>query len=196
MKVHLSKMKHFLKRANKTILLFAAAMLISSTAFADSLGFNLALQSETFDADTGESVTRLAVGAVGAEYEMNFSRKISMGIFGGAQTSLVSQENLSFGLGGFVNYYFKGSPVKSEFQTGTAYINGMGRTAYFVGFGIEERFLKSSELDSEIRGGPFLRGGGRYIWNSRMFFSGSLKYLLGGETYSSIDLVIGVGFFL
>jgi len=168
----------------------------TSQANADSLSFTMALQNESFTADTGETVSRMALGAVGAAYEMNFSKKVGMGIFGGAQTSLVSQENLSFGMGGFFNYYFKGSPIQSEFETESAYLNGLGRTSYFVGFGIEERFLKSEELDSEIRGGPFFRGGGRYIWNSRMFLTADLKYLLGGAEYSSIDLNFGIGFFL
>lgn len=192
---HRMKKRVFLKPA-KTLAFILFSLIFTETSFADSLAFNISLQNETFTADDGKDVTRMALGAVGAEYEMNFSRKISMGIFGGAQTSLVSQENLSFGLGGFVNYYFKGSPVKSDFQTESAYINGLGRWSYFGGFGIEERFLKSEELDSEIRGGPFVRFGGRYIWNSKMFFSGSLKYLLGGAEYSSIDATLGVGFFL
>ncbi len=196
MKAQKIMMRQFLKQANKILLVSSAVFMAANVTHADSLAFSMSLQNETFQADDGKDVTRMALGAVGAEYEMNFSRKVSMGLFGGAQTSLVSQENLSFGLGGFVNYYFKGNPVKSEFETGSAYINGMGRTAYFAGFGIEERFLKSTELDSEIRGGPFIRFGGRYIWNSRMFFSGNFKYLLGGETYSSIDLVLGVGFFI
>lgn len=196
MKVHKRMMKrHFLKPVNK-FLAVSAILLMTSGAYADSLSFTMAMQMETFKADDGKDVSRMALGAVGAEYELNFSRKIGMGIFGGAQTSLISQENLSFGLGGFVNYYFKGNPVRSEFETGDAYINGLGRTAYFAGFGIEERFLKSSELDSEIRGGPFLRFGGRYIWNSKIFFSGNFKYLLGGEDYSSIDINLGLGFFI
>ena len=182
------------KKANPYIFLFI--LFFSNSTYADSLSFTIAMQNETFTADTGEDISRMALGAVGAAYEMNFSRKIGMGIFGGAQTSLVSQENLSFGLGGFFNYYFKGSPIQSEFETDSAYLNGLGSTSYFVGFGIEERFLKSEELDSEIRGGPFLRGGGRYIWTSRMFFTADLKYLLGGAEYSSIDLNFGVGFFL
>jgi len=184
------------KKHLKPALFFMGLVSFALPSYADSLSFTMAIQNETFTADTGEDITRMALGAVGAAYEMNFSRKIGMGIFGGAQTSLVSQENLSFGLGGFFNYYFKGSPIQSEFETHSAYLNGLGRTSYFVGFGIEERFLKSEELDSEIRGGPFLRGGGRYIWNSKMFFSADLKYLLGGAEYSSIDLNFGIGFFL
>ena len=165
-------------------------------AFADSLTFTLAMQNESFTADNGESVTRLALGAAGAEYELNISRKVGVGIFGGAQTSLTSQENLSFGLGGFYNYYFRGSPIRSQFETESAFINGLGRNSMFVGFGIEERFLQSVELDSEIVGGPFLRFGGRHIRNSRVFFNYNFKFLLGGAEYSSIDLTVGVGYFL
>jgi len=190
------KLKKMLLKQARLLLCALGVLCFGFSAQADSLSFTIAMQNETFTADTGEDVSRTALGAVGAAYEMNFSKKIGMGIFGGAQTSLVSQENLSFGLGGFFNYYFKGSPIQSEFETDSAYLNGLGRTSYFVGFGIEERFLKSEELDSEIRGGPFLRGGGRYIWNSRMFFTADLKYLLGGSEYSSIDLNFGVGFFL
>ncbi len=189
-------MRQFLKQANKFLLVLIALFMIISESYADSLVFSMALQHETFQADSGKDIKRIALGAVGAEYEINFSTKIAMGVFGGAQTSLISQENLSFGLGGFINFYFKGSPVKSEFKARNVYINGVGQTAYFYGFGVEERFLKSVELDSEIRGGPFVRFGGRYIWNSRMFFSGNLKYLLGGKTYSSMDLTFGAGVFL
>jgi len=167
----------------------------SVTSYADSLAFTAAIQSETFTADNEDSVTRMAIGALGAEFEMNISHKLSAGVFGGAQTSAVSQENLSFGLGGFVNYYFKGSPLKSTFKSENSYISGLGRTAYFAGFGMEERFLKSEELDSEIRGGPFVRGGGRYIWNTDTFFSANVKYLLGGAEYSSIDITFGVGLY-
>lgn len=190
-------------RQNKTLQKLVKAFLFALVAFsftsesqADSLSFTAALQNETFTSDSNESVTRLALGAVGAEYELNFSHKIGMGIFGGAQTSLISQENLSFGLGGFINFYFRGSPIQSVFETESAYINGLGRTAYFWGFGVEERFLQSEELESEIVGGPFLRFGGRHIRNSKVFFNYSFKYLLGGAEYSSIDLNLGIGFFL
>ncbi len=196
MKVCRIMKRQLLKQANKFLLVFIAFFMVISESHGDSLGFSMALQNEVFQADSGKDIRRIALGAVGAEYEMNLSSKVAVGIFGGAQTSVISQENLSFGLGGFVNIYFKGNPIKSEFKTGDVYINVMDQVAYFYGFGVEERFLKSSQLDSEIRGGPFVRFGGRYIWNSRMFFSGNFKYLLGGETYSSMDLTLGVGFFL
>jgi hypothetical protein len=161
-----------------------------------SLTITSGLQNETFTSDEGEDVTRMALGAIGAEYELNLSDKLSLGILGGAQVSFVSQETLSFGLGGFLNYFFKGSPNKSTFKTDTAVLSGSNRWAYFVGTGFEERFIKSSELDSEIRGGPFIRFGGRYIWNSEIFMTGNFKYLLGGAEYNSIDITFGIGFFL
>lgn len=165
-------------------------------AFASSLSFTASIQNESFTSDAGQDVTRMALGAVGAEFEMNLNHKLSAGVFGGAQTSIVSQENLSFGLGGFVNYYFKGSPIKSKFKSSTAYITGLSRVSYFAGFGVEQRFLQSDELNSEIRGGPFVRFGGRYIWNPNMFLTANFKYLLAGAEYSSMDLVFGLGFYL
>lgn len=185
-----------LQKLAKAIIFSFVALSFVSESQADSLSFTAALQNESFTSDSNESVSRLALGAVGAEYELNFTRKVGMGIFGGAQTSLTSQENLSFGLGGFINFYFRGNPIRSEFETESAYLNGLGRTAYFWGFGIEERFLQSEELDSEIVGGPFLRFGGRHIRNSKVFFNYNFKYLLGGAEYSSIDLTLGIGFFL
>lgn len=161
-----------------------------------SLTFTTAMQSEAFTLETGEDVSRTALGSVGIEYELNFSHRWSAGILGGAQVSMTNQESLSFGLGGFVNYYFKGSPIKSTFRTDTTYLSGMSRWAYYGGLGVEERFLNSSEVSGEIRGGPFVRFGGRYIWNSKMYLTGSFKYLMAGEDYSSMDLVFGLGFYL
>jgi len=171
-------------------------LLTTSPALANSLSFTASMQNETFTSDINQDVSRLAIGAVGAEFEMNINHKLSAGVFGGAQTSAISQENLSFGLGGFLNYYFKGSPLKYKFKSSSASISALGRTSYFAGIGVEQRFLQSSDLDSEIRGGPFLRVGGRYIWNPNLFFTANLKYLLGGEDYSSIDLIFGLGFYL
>lgn len=168
----------------------------SNLASASSLSFTASIQNETFTSDAEQDVTRMALGAIGAEFEMNINHKLSAGVFGGAQTSAVSQENLSFGLGGFINYYFKGSPIKSKFQSSSAYITGLSRISYFAGLGVEQRFLQSEELDSEIRGGPFVRFGGRYIWNPNMFFTANVKYLLAGAEYTSIDLVFGLGFYL
>lgn len=165
-------------------------------AQAHSITVTSSIQNETFTSDQDLSVTRMALGALGAEYEMNLNTKLSFGILGGAQVSLASQESLSFGIGGFFNYYFKGSPIASTFKSDTAVITGTGRWAYFVGGGVEERFLKSEELDSEVRGGPFIRFGGRYIWDSNLFFSGNFKYLLAGADYSSMDITFGIGFFL
>lgn len=175
---------------------FIFALSNTVQAKSHSLTITSGLQNETFTSDEGEDVTRMALGAIGAEYELNLSDKLSLGVLGGAQVSFVSQETLSFGLGGFLNYYFKGSPNKSTFKTDSAVISGSNRWAYFVGTGFEERFIKSSELDSEIRGGPFIRFGGRYIWNSEMFMTGNFKYLLGGAEYNSIDITLGIGFFL
>ena len=190
----MKKILHKPAKLTQAFILFGL-FLWSLPSHADSLAFTAAIQSESFTADNEDTVTRMAIGALGAEFEMNISHKLSAGVFGGAQTSAVSQENLSFGLGGFVNYYFKGSPLKSKFKSENSYITGLGRTAYFAGVGMEERFLKSEELDSEIRGGPFIRGGGRYIWNSKTFFSANIKYLLGGAEYSSIDVTFGVGLY-
>lgn len=163
---------------------------------ANSLTITSGLQNETFTSDTGLDVTRMALGAVGAEYEYNVSDKLGVGVLGGAQVSFVSQETLSFGIGGFFSYYIKGSPNRSTFKSDTAYISGLGRMAYFVGMGFEERLLKSEELESEIRGGPFFRFGGRYMWNSNMFFTGNFKYLMGGAEYNSMDITFGIGFYL
>lgn len=174
----------------------ALSLLIVNNAKAHSLTITSSLQNETFTSDEGEDVTRMALGALGAEYEFNMSDKLGIGVLGGAQVSLASQENLSFGMGGFFNYYFKGSPNKSTFKSDTAYLSGLGRWAYYVGAGFEERFLKSENLDSEIRGGPFIRFGGRYMWDSKIFFSGNFKYLLGGAEYSSMDITLGIGFYL
>ena len=188
------------RKLAKKLLIVASTVtcvfLFTGRAFASSLSFTASIQNETFTSDAGQDVTRLALGAVGAEFEMNLNHKLSAGVFGGAQTSAVSQENLSFGLGGFMNYYFKGSPIKSKFESSTAYITGLSRVSYFAGFGVEQRFLQSDELNSEIRGGPFVRFGGRYIWNPNMFLTANFKYLLAGAEYSSIDLVFGLGFYL
>lgn len=184
------------KKILKFSLAIVGASIFAEASFANSLSFTASVQNETFTSDANQDVSRLALGALGAEFEMNLNHKISAGIFGGAQTSAISQENLSFGLGGFVNYYFKGSPLKYKFKSDTANISALGRTSFFAGLGIEQRFLQSSDVDSEIRGGPLVRVGGRYIWNSSMFFSGHVKYLLGGEDYNSIDLVVGLGFYL
>lgn len=170
--------------------------MMSSKSFAQTLAFTASVQNETFVSDAGEDVTRMALGAIGVEFEKNFTHRWSAGLLGGAQVSMTSQESLSFGIGGFVNYYFKGSPVKSVFSTDTSYVSGMTRWTYFGGFGVEERFLKSENLKSEVRGGPFVRFGGRYIWNSNMYFTGNIKYLMAGADYSSIDLVFGLGFYL
>ncbi len=192
--------KTLLKPANRLVFSMLSIMALSwsnsALAKSHSLTLTMGLQNEAFTSDVGEDVTRMALGAVGAEYELNLSNKLSLGILGGAQVSFVSQETLSFGIGGFLNYYFKGSPIKSSFKSDSAVLSGSSRWAYFVGTGFEERLLKSEELDSEIRGGPFIRFGGRYIWNSEMFFSGNFKYLLGGAEYNSMDITFGIGFFL
>lgn len=177
------------------ILLFTP-ILMPQIANAHSVTITSSLQSETFTSDEGLDVSRTALGALGGEYEFNVSDKLSLGVLGGAQVSFASQETLSFGMGGFANYYFKGNPNQSTFKSSTATITGLGRWAYFVGTGFEERFLKSEQLDSEIRGGPFIRFGGRYIWNNSTFISGNFKYLLGGAEYSSIDITFGIGFYL
>jgi len=187
------------RKPAKKILLSIAVIIgafYTNQASASTLSFTASIQNESFTSDANQDVSRLALGALGAEFEMNLNHKLSAGVFGGAQTSAVSQENLSFGLGGFINYYFKGSPIKSTFTSSSAYITGLERISYFAGLGIEQRFLQSSELDSEIRGGPFVRFGGRYVWNQNMFFTANIKYLLAGEDYSSIDLVFGLGFYL
>lgn len=178
------------------ILILTSISMMSSKSFAQTLAFTASVQNETFVSDAGEDVTRMALGAIGVEFEKNFTHRWSAGLLGGAQVSMTSQESLSFGIGGFVNYYFKGSPVKSVFSTDTSYVSGMTRWTYFGGFGVEERFLKSENLKSEVRGGPFVRFGGRYIWNSNMYFTGNIKYLMAGADYSSIDLVFGLGFYL
>jgi hypothetical protein len=188
------------KRVNilyiKKTFLFILFLGFAFNANAGSITFTSALQNETFTSDQDLKVSRMALGALGVEYEMNISPKYSAGVLGGAQVSLLSQESLSFGLGGFFNYYFKGSPLKSTFESDTAYLSGMGRWAYFAGGGVEERFLKSQDVSSEVRGGPFIRFGGRYIWNSNMFISGNFKYLLAGAEYSSMDVTFGLGFYL
>lgn len=176
--------------------LILGVLLCLQSAFAQSLTFTASMQNETFVSDSGDDVSRMALGAMGVEFEKNFSRKWSVGLLGGAQVSMAEQESLSFGLGGFVNYYFSGSPTKSIFNSDTTYLSGMGRWSYFAGFGVEERFLKSENLSSEVRGGPFVRVGGRYIWNSNMYFTGNFKYLMAGADYSSIELVFGLGFYL
>lgn len=190
-----------LKQVNITLksTLLVAGLLLGHPALAKknhSLTMTSGLQNETFVSDAGEDVTRMALGALGAEYELNLSEKLGIGILGGAQVSFATQETLSFGIGGFANYYFKGNPLKSGFKSDSAVLSGASRWAYFVGTGFEERFLKSVELDSEIRGGPFIRFGGRYNWNSDIFVSGNFKYLLGGAEYNSMDITFGIGFYL
>lgn len=187
-----------LKQVNFLLSAVLLGFVYSNSAFAKghSLTITSGLQNEAFTSDEGEDVTRMALGAVGAEYELNISDKLGLGVLGGAQVSFVSQETLSFGVGGFLNYYFKGSPIKSTFKSDSAVLSGSSRWAYFFGTGFEERLLKSSELDSEIRGGPFIRFGGRYIWNSEIFMTGNFKYLLGGAEYNSMDITFGIGFFL
>ena len=168
----------------------------SLPSLASSLSLTTAIQQENFVSDSNQDVSRTAIGAVGAEFEMNVDHHWSAGIFGGAQTSIISQENLSFGVGGFINYYFKGSPIKSEFKNSSSYISGLSRTSFFGGLGVEQRFLNSENVKSESAGGPFLRVGGRYIWNSNLFLSANLKFLLAGSDYSSVDMVFGLGFYL
>lgn len=191
-------MKTSQKRVNAVALtlIFATLGLVSTGAMAQSLTFTASLQNETFVSDAGDDVSRMALGAIGVEFEKNFTHRWSAGLLGGAQVSMANQESLSFGIGGFLNYYFRGSPVKSTFSTDTSYVAGMNRWTYFGGFGVEERFLKSENLSSEVRGGPFVRFGGRYIWNSNLYFTGNVKYLMAGADYSSIDLVFGLGFYL
>lgn len=186
-----------IKKRNLLKPLVALFLIFSSNLVrAEMITLTAALQNETFKSDTGEDVTRLSIGAIGAEYELMLVPKLSFGILGGAQVSLTEQESLSFGLGGFLNYYFKGTPKKSEFVSDTASFMGMSRWAYYVGMGVEERFLNSSAIDSEVHGGIFLRGGGRYIWNSKMYGTFNLKYFMAGAEFSSIDFVFGLGFYL
>lgn len=178
----------FLRLASFIFLFF-----FPSIGNADSLVFNLGFQMEAFVADSGEDVSRTSIGSFNIEYEIDFTPKLSIGVLGGGQTSLTTQETLSFGLGGFINYYFKGKPRMVKYSSTEVSLYGMEKWSYYAGFGVEERFLNSSEIDSEIRGGPFVRFGGRLLWNKKMFFTGNIKYLLAGAEYSSIEGYIGVG---
>lgn len=183
-----------LKRVLEKII-FLTFLLFSSVAHGGMFTLTSAIQSETFVSDQGEDVSRMSLGAIGAEFEMNLNPKWSVGVLGGSQVSLTTQESLSFGIGGFANYYFKGRPVPMSFYSDSIVLEGMQRWAYFVGGGVEQRFLNSAAIQSEVRGGIFIRGGGKYIFNSKMFATGNLKYFMAGAEFSSMDITFGLGFF-
>lgn len=164
------------------------------SANANKLIFNTGMQMETILLDSGEDVDRTSIGSVSIEYEFDIHQKLTIGIIGSSATSLTTQEILSFGMGAYFNYFFKGEHRFSDFRRENVSAKGIsGKWAYFAGGGIEQRFLNSSEISSDTKGGIFFRGGARRHWNENIFFQGYLRYLLGGEEYTSIDVIFGVG---
>ncbi len=172
-------------------------ILIPLSAQANNLIINTGMQMETITLDSGKNADRTSIGSVAIEYEFDIHKKLTIGIIGGSATSLTTQEILSFGIGAYANYFFKGQHGFTEFKRNDVSAKGIsGKWAYFAGGGVEQRLLNSSEISSETKGGIFIRGGARRIWNENVFFQGYARYLLGGAEYTSLDLFVGIGFYL